>query len=268
MTAKHTPITAIIQARMSSTRLPGKILKNIEGEPLLNYVIKQTLASRYIKNVIIATTDSNDENIIVDLCKKNKIQVFRGSKQDLLDRYYKCALKYGCDPIIRITSDCPLIDPEIIDKIIEEFITNNYDYVSNNLKFVNGKWENSTCNFPQGMTVEVSNFKTLETAWIHAKKLSEREHVFPYIQFNPKIFKIQNVTYFEDLSNIRCTVDRKEDLEFVQEIYKRIPKNINYVRIKDIKEIINKNPELLDINSHISFDEGWKKSLKEDNENQ
>ncbi len=252
---------------MSSIRLPGKVLMEIEGKPMLSHVINQTISANLIDDVIIATSTNSSDEPIIAFCEKNNVKYFRGSEKNVLDRYFKCAQKFSCEHIIRVTADCPLIDPNIIDNILQKFEKGNYDYVSNNLKFVNGKWENATCNFPQGMTVEVSSFKTLETAWIHAKKLSEREHVFPYIQFNPKIFKIQNVVYFEDLSNIRCTVDRKEDLEFVQEIYKRIPKNINYVKIKDIKEIINRNPELLDINSHISFDEGWKKSLKENKEN-
>lgn len=258
---------AIIQARMGSSRLPEKVLLKINEKPMLYYVLKQTKSSKYVDDVIIATSTNSDDDPIIKFCKENNIKYFRGSEENVLDRYYQCAKKYNLDPIIRITSDCPLIDPNVIDLVFSKFENNTFDYVSNNIAKINGKWFDSECNFPQGMTVEISTFYALEKAWKEAKKPSEYEHVFPYIQFNPEIFKIQNVTYFEDLSNIRCTVDRKEDLEFVQEIYKRIPKNINYVKIKDIKEIINKNPELLDINSHISFDEGWKKSLKEDNEN-
>ena len=251
---------AIIQARMSSSRLPKKVLKKIGKKPMLYYVIKQTLASKSIDEVIIVTTKERIDNEIVNYCKQNKIKVFRGSKLNLLDRYFQCAKKYQCDPIIRITSDCPLIDPDVIDKIIKKFNKNSFDYVANNLEKFNGKWDNSMCNFPQGMTVEVSSFKSLEKAWKKAKKPSEKEHVFPYIQFNPKLFKVSNVKMKKNLSNIRCTVDRKEDLKFVKIIFEKL-KEKEIIKIKDILKIIEKNPNLISINNKIPFDEGYQKSL-------
>lgn len=256
-------IYAIIQARMSSSRLPGKVLKKIKQKPMLHYVIKQVKASKLVDEIIIATTTEKEDNAIVDFCSKNKIKYFRGSKLDLLDRYYNCARKYNCDPIVRITSDCPLVDPEVIDKIILEFLKKKYDYISNNLEKIKGKWENSMCNYPQGMTVEVSSFNALKKAWNEAKKPSEREHVFPYIQFNPKKFNVNRIKHHKDLSHIRCTVDRINDLKFVRKIYDLIP-NQKYINISDIEKAVKQNPKFISINNEIPFDEGYQISLIND----
>lgn len=255
---------AIIQARMNSTRLPEKVLRKIENKPMLHHVINQVRCSKLIKDIIIVTTTMSQDDVIVKYCKKNNIKYFRGSSEDLLDRYYKCAKKFGIDPIVRITSDCPLIDPKVVDKAITKFLKGSFDYVANNLEKHNGKWDNSPCNFPQGMTVEVSSFKALEQAWKEAKKPSEREHVFPYIQFNPKLFNVSNFKYSRDLSFIRCTVDRLDDLKFVTELFKRFSKNKKFIEIKDIVKIIRKEPELVKMNNKIAFDEGYKKSLTKD----
>lgn len=257
-------IVAIIQARMSSTRLPGKVLRMIENKPMLHHVINQVIHSKFIKDVIIVTTTMSQDDLIVKYCKKNNIKYFRGSSTDLLDRYYKCAKKFKIDPIVRITSDCPLIDPKVIDKAIAKFSKGSFDYVANNLEKFNGKWDNSPCNFPQGMTIEISSFKALEQAWKCAKKPSEREHVFPYIQFNPKLFRVSNFKYRKDLSFIRCTVDRLDDLKFVIELFKRFSRNKKVIEIKDIVKIVKKEPKLVKINNRIAFDEGYKKSLKKD----
>ena len=245
---------------MSSSRLPKKVLRKIKKKPMLYYVIKQVLASNTIDEVIIATTKEKIDDSIVDYCKQNKIKVFRGSKLDLLDRYYKCAKKYHCDPIIRITSDCPLIDPNVIDKVCKKFEKNLFDYVANNFEKIHGKWNNSTCNYPQGMTVEISSFKVLEKAWYEARKPSEREHVFPYIQFNPKLFRVSNLKMRKNLSHIRCTVDRLNDFKFIRIIYEKI-NDTQIITIKDILKIIEKEPELILMNNNIPFDEGYKKSL-------
>lgn len=255
-------VTVIIQARMGSSRLPGKILKKIKGEPMLYHVIKQTKNSKLIDNIIIATTKLREDDKIKDYCSNKKVKYFRGNSTDLLDRYYKCAKKFKLDTIVRITSDCPLIDPDIIDKTIKKFLEGKFDYVSNNINKKRGIWVNSTCNYPQGMTVEVSNFKNIEKAWKNAKKPSEREHVFPYIQFNTHFSKF-SIKSKEKLDFIRCTVDRKEDLIFVKKIMREYTKD-KIFHVKDIKKIINKNPELAEINNNIVFDEGYLKSLNED----
>lgn len=255
--------SVIIQARMGSSRLPEKILKKVKSKMILEYVINQIKSSEKINEIIIATTKKTEDDIIENFCKERKIKYFRGSENDLLDRYYQCAKKYNCDPIIRITSDCPLIDPNVIDKIIFIFEKNNYDYVSNNIEFKNNRWVNSLCNFPQGMTVEITSQKNLEKAWREAKKPSEREHVFPYIQFNPDLFKIHNIFHDKDLTKIRCTIDRIEDLKFLEALLVHFPEK-KIITIKDIEKVIRLEPNLIKINSHIDFEEGWRKSIKKD----
>lgn len=258
-----TKITAIIQARMSSTRLPGKVLQQINNKPMLEHVINQTKHSKFINEIIIATTNSNEDDKIVDFCKNKNIKYFRGLKNDVLDRYYKCSKKFNCSIIVRITSDCPLIDPDIIDKGINIFLKKSLDYIGNNIEYKDKRWINATCNFPQGMTVEVCTYDMLRKAWKEATKPSEREHVFPYVQSNPKNFCIDNFKNNIDLSFIRCTVDRKEDLKFVKEIYNRL-KNNKIIHINDIVKVVTKHKDLLDINTKIPFDEGYRISLKKD----
>lgn len=249
---------------MNSTRLANKALLKIGDFPMLYHVVKQTKSSKFVKDVIIATTTSKKDKKIINFCNKYNLKYFCGSNNDVLDRYFKCAKDNCCNPVIRISSDCPFIDPVVIDKVISKFFKNSLDYVGNNFEKIHNKWENSTCNFPQGMVVEICKFKTLEKAWKYSKKPSEREHVFPYVQFNPKSFRVSNIINKQDLSLIRCTVDHKEDLKFVRELWKRIPKSKKIIHITDIVKIIKKQPNLLKINSKIDFDEGYKKSLRKD----
>lgn len=259
-------IFAIIQARMDSKRFPKKVLKKIDEKTMLNYVVIQTLASKSIDEVIISTTSSSEDIPIVDFCKKNSLKYYRGSKNDVLDRYYKTAKKFRCDPVVRISSDCPLIDPNVIDKVITKFLNNPFDYVSNNIEHKDGTWTNSLCKFPQGMVVEVSSFKALTKAWKMAKKPSEREHVFPFIQFNPDIFSVSNIRNKKDLSHIRCTVDRRNDLKFIQNLVSHLD-NKKIIHISDIEKISKKFPSILTINNNYNFDEGYQKSLKQDRQN-
>lgn len=256
-------ITAIIQARMGSTRLPGKVMMLIRNKPVLHYVVKQTLAAKLIDNVIIATTRSPDDNAIVNFCKKNNLKYFRGSEIDVLSRYYHCAKKFNCKIIVRITSDCPLIDPTIIDSAIKKFVKKSYDYLSNDMEKTYNKWKDSACGFPQGMYVGIVNYKTLKKIYNHAKHSYEREHVFPYVQYNPKSFKISNIKNKINLSYIRCTIDRKEDIKFIRKIYDKISNTKKPIYVKNIVKIIKKEPSLLTINNKINYDEGWKNSRTE-----
>jgi spore coat polysaccharide biosynthesis protein SpsF (cytidylyltransferase family) len=238
----------------------------IDDKPLLFYVIQQTLASNSINDVIIATSTNPADDEIVEYCKKNNIDYFRGSENNVLDRYYQCAKKYHFNTVIRITADCPLVDPSIIDSVLKKFDENDFDYISTTIEFKNGKWIDSSCNFPPGLAVEVAKFSALEKAWKEARKPSELEHVFPYVQFNPDKFKLGNFVNSSNLSNIRCTVDYPEDLVFVREIYRRIPQEKQFVTMDDIVNIVEKNPELIMINNSHVFDEGIQKSYREDKE--
>ena len=259
-----TKICAIIQTRMNSKRLPGKVLLPIHKKTMLDYVIKQVSASKKIDKIIIATTRSSKDKPIVEYCLKNSISYYRGSTNDVLDRYYNCAKKFSCQTIVRISSDCPLIDPKIIDQTVTLFLKNSFDYISNNIEKKKGKWENSLCKFPQGMVVEISSFKILEKAWNEAKKPSEREHVYPYVQFNSKKFTRKNIMSKKDLSFIRCTVDKKEDLDFVRKLVTKIKNKNKVIHISDILKVIKDYPDLVKINNKINFDEGYNISLEKD----
>lgn len=256
-------IAAIIQARMGSTRLPGKIMMPIRNKPLLYYVIIQTLHSKKINKLIVATTDKIQDDQIVDMVNSYSIDIFRGNEEDVLDRYYQCAKKYNTDIIVRITSDCPLIDPNLIDKCIDEFENNDYDYFSNINKKEGENWVYHLSGFPLGFAVEVFTFTALEKAWKNAKKPSEREHVTQYILNNPKLFKIGNVENPNDYSDMRLSVDHKVDFDLVQIIIEHFPINEIFT-LEKIASFLNANPQLKQMNSHLDFKEGYLKSLEKD----
>lgn len=247
-------IVAIIQARMGSTRLPGKVLKDICGKPMLWYVIERVKRAKLINEIVVATTTNVEDDEIIKIAEQCGVKTFRGSKDDVLDRYYQAAKEFEADIIVRITADCPLIDSEIIDKTVEFFLKGDFDYVSNTVK----------PTFPDGLDVEVFSFGALKEAWENATKLSEREHVTPYIRRNPEKFKIGSFEAEHDLSHLRWTVDREEDLRFVREVYKRIGKEIFHMQ--DVLELLRKHPELAEINRGIKRNEGYEKSLREDRE--
>jgi len=246
---------AIIQARMGSNRLPGKVMKNVdEKNPLLGHVMNQTKQSKILKKIIVATTKNSEDDEIEKFVDDEKISCFRGSSDDVLDRYYQCAKQFKIDPIIRICADCPLIEPEIIDRVIEKFRSENYDYVSNN----------EPRTFPYGMDLEIFSFEALEKAFQNANLPSEREHVTPYIHKNDALFKIGKVRNNTDYSQIRLTVDRELDLELVRKIISKI--NKKPILLEDILNLFKKEPELFQLNQEYTTDEGYLKSLKEDND--
>ena len=247
-------IGCIIQARMGSSRLPGKVLmKSGNGMPLLYHVINQLRHCSKVKNLVIATTTNQEDDEIEKFADNNSVNVFRGSEKDVLDRYFQCAKKYSFSTIVRITSDCPLIDPQIVDKVIERFFSGNYDYATNTL----------IRTFPIGTDAEVFSFSALETAWKNAQLPSEREHVTPHLR-NKGNFKTINVENDTNISNLRLTVDRIEDFELIKEILNNI--SINPIHLENILELFSRKPELIEINKHINNNEGLDRSLKEDEE--
>jgi len=243
--------TAIIQARMGSTRLPRKVMLGILGKPVLWHVINRISKSRLIDGLFVATTVNSEDGVIVEFCKSNGVLVFRGSENDVLDRYYLCAKKYNIKDIVRITADCPLHDPNIIDMVINEYLKGDYDYASNTIEYT----------FPDGFDVEIFSFIALEDAWKNAKLPSEREHVTPYIRKNEKIKK-KNIFSNKKYPIYRCSLDNPEDYEFIKRIYEGIGKDMFY--IDDIINYLRGHQELLKINQHIKINEGYLKSLKED----
>lgn len=204
-------VVVIIQARMGSTRLPGKALMDLAGERVLTRVVNRTRRAVTVDEVVVATTTAPADDRIVRLCEERGWPCFRGSEDDVLDRYYQAAVQHEADSVVRITSDCPLTDPEVIDKVVQESSSSapEVDYVSNTLERT----------FPRGLDVEVVNLTAMEKAWQEDDNPAWREHVTPYVYRHPEIFRLRNVANDENLSRMRWTVDTAEDLAFVRRIY-------------------------------------------------
>ena len=247
-------IGCIIQARINSTRFPKKILKNLDEEnSVLEFVINQLKHSKKIDKIVIATTTLIEDSTIEELAKTNNCDFFRGSEKDVLNRYFQCAEHFKFKTIVRITSDCPLIDPEIVDKVIDKFEKSDFDYVSNTFEKT----------FPKGLDVEIFSFDILKIMWKNAKLPSEREHVTKYI-LNKNEFKIGNFECDENLSRLRWTIDHEIDLKLLREIVRRVQNRPIFMN--DVLKVLSLEPELTKINSHIDPDEGLKKSKVEDEE--
>jgi spore coat polysaccharide biosynthesis protein SpsF len=251
-------ITAIIQARVRSSRLPRKVLLLLGRKTILENVVERVKNAKYIKKVIVATSDEKSDDEIAQLCKKKKFHCFRGSLNDVLDRYYQAAKKFKIKHICRITADCPLIDPKILDIAAKKYLKGRFDYVSTAYPIA---------TYPDGLDTEIFSFEALEKSWKEAKLSSEREHVTPYIWKNPKLFKVYNIKNDKNLSSFRWTVDEEKDLKFVKEIYKRLDGAGRIFYMKDILALLRKNPELIKINKGIVRNEGYLRSLKADKQN-
>tara|TARA_Y100000996_G_C22555109_1_gene655258 strand:- start:2371 stop:3114 length:744 start_codon:yes stop_codon:yes gene_type:complete len=240
---------------MGSTRLPGKVLELVDGKnPSLLYTINQLKESKYLKKIIVATTTNPEDNVIFDFCQKIDIDIFRGDPENVLSRYYECAKSFHLSSILRVTGDCPLIDPKIVDQGISKFLENKYDYVTNTFPR----------SFPDGNETEIFSFDTLELAHKNARLPSEREHVTPYIRNNKQQFKIYNFSYSENISNLRWTLDYDVDLKLINEIILKI--NTRPIHLEDILNLFKSEPNLKKINQDHKPNEGYMKSLKDDEE--
>ena len=247
-------VLAILQARVSSTRLPGKILKPILGKPMIIRQIEREMHVASIDKLVVATSTDFSDDELVKVLDKNHISVYRGSLDNVLDRYYKTANLYKPDHVVRITGDCPLADPDVIDRVILEHIKYDADYTTNCLP----------PSWPDGLDVEVMKMNVLKTIWQESKLPSELEHVTPFIRKHSHRFKIHNVASEVDLSMFRWTVDEKEDFEYVTNIYENLyPKDSNF-RTIDILNYIDSNPYISNINSHYNRNEGSKSSAIKD----
>lgn len=244
-------ILAIIQARTSSSRLPNKVLKPILGKEMLLHQIDRVKKSKLINKVVVATSDELADKAIVSLCQNNKIDVFAGSLNNVLDRFYQCAKQYQPTHIVRLTADCPVIDWQIIDKTINAHLVGKFDYTSNGVQ----------ATYPDGLDVEVLTNKALSTAFNQATTNSQKEHVTLYINDNTKRFNIGYVKGDIDLSHLRWTVDEPEDFILVEKIYQNLYlENPNFLT-NDILQLLDKKPELLEINQQFERNEGLKISL-------
>jgi spore coat polysaccharide biosynthesis protein SpsF len=247
-------VAAIIQARMSSTRLPGKVLMPLAGRPALAHVLERLGYCRTIDSIMVATSDQPDDQSIADLCSNYAAPCFRGSLNDVLDRYYQAATYCNADAVVRITADCPAIDPVVVDAVVTGYLAGNYD-----LYGLSGE-------FPDGLDCTVFSYAALERAWREAKLKSEREHVGPYIENHPELFNIGTLHLFHGLSHHRWTLDEPRDYQFLLSIFEHLYRNDRPFLTHEVLSFLQKNPQLQAINQDIVRNAGYLKSLREDKE--
>jgi spore coat polysaccharide biosynthesis protein SpsF len=235
-------VVAIIQARMGSTRLPGKVLEDLAGEPVLARCVNRTRQARTLHQVVVATTIHPADDAIVRLCAGRGWLCFRGNEEDVLDRYYQAAVAHQADVVVRITSDCPLIEPEVVDRVIRKFLDRQpgLDYAANTLP---------PRTFPRGLDVEVIRFDALECAWHEDQNPAWREHVTPYIYRNPERFSLCGVANDVDYSSMRWTVDTPEDLALVRCIYEHL--RHDPFSWYEVLTLLEAHPEWLDMNRNV-----------------
>ncbi len=244
-------VVAVVQARMGSTRLPGKVLMDVGGRAMLGRVLDRASRAPSLDVVVVATTGSEADDPICDWCAAEGYGFHRGSETDVLDRYYQAAKAQGADVVVRITADCPLLDPSVVDKVVRVYLDGGLDYVSNTLRYT----------YPDGLDTEVFSFEALERAWKEARQPAEREHVTPFLKDAGR-FRIRNVESPEDLSarDLRWTVDDPGDLEFVRAVYGRLGRGDGF-GMEDVLALLAKEPALEELNMGTVRNEGYYKSL-------
>jgi spore coat polysaccharide biosynthesis protein SpsF len=247
-------ILAILQARVSSSRLPGKVLKPLLGVPMLLRQIERLKKSQKIDQLLVATSTEPSDDPIEKLCEEQGIACYRGSLNDVLDRFYQAARGFNPKHVVRLTADCPLTDARLIDDVIGFYLDGGFDYASNAIQ----------ATYPDGLDMEVFRFSCLEQAWREARLSSQREHVTPFIHQQPLRFKIGHYKNSSDLSHLRWTVDEPKDFELVTMIYETLyPRNSDF-STQDILELLDQRPELVHWNTSHQRNEGYQKSLKAD----
>lgn len=243
----------IIQARMNSSRLPDKVLKELCGEPMLQHIIKRTQKCKNVDHVLVATTIKEEDEKIEKLCQRIHVDCYRGSENDVLDRYYQAASRYKPANVIRITADCPFVDPKIVDQIIQIHEEGRYDYTSNTLRET----------YPDGLDTEVFTFGALKKAWQKADLASEREHVTPYIKFKDDFVRF-SVERNPSLAMKRWTVDTERDFEVITQVYHALYDKKDIFLMDDILAFMDTNHEIEAINAGIIRNEGYLKSVAND----
>jgi spore coat polysaccharide biosynthesis protein SpsF len=243
---------AIVQARMGSKRLPGKVLSMIEGRTMLERVVERARRAERVSRVVVATSEAPEDDAIATVCRESTIDVFRGSEHDVLARYLGAARQFDADPIVRVTADCPLLDPAAVDAVVGRFEVGDVDYAAN----INPP------TLPDGLDTEAFSRNALERAAREARLRSEREHVTPYIRNHPEIFRIANVRHARDLSAMRWTVDEPDDLELVRAVYAEFG-NHDF-GMEDVLRLLAEQPDLARANARFARDEGLRASLRED----
>lgn len=251
-------VTAIIQARMTSSRLPGKILMEVLGKPLLQLMIERVQQAKCINSVVLATTTNKEDDPTEELGKSMGVEVFRGSEEDVLDRFYRAADKFGGEHIMRLTGDCPLIDPDFLDELTDFYFDGGYDYAANCVE----------PTLPDGLDAEIISMKALREVHEKAVRPPHKEHVTLYVRDNADQFKIGSWKHTEDYSSMRWTVDNREDFELVKAILEGVVEQKPDFRMADVIALLKENPDFSALNAHINRNEGLQKSLAEEAENE
>ena len=243
----------IVQARMSSTRLPGKVLLPLAGREVLAHVLERLAFCQTLNEVVVATSSDASDDVLAQWCHARGVTVFRGSLQDVLDRYYQCALRSWADAVVRITADCPALDPGLVDEVVRGFHAGSYD-----LFYLGGE-------FPDGLDCAVFSFAALERAWREAALASEREHVGPYIVNHPEWFRLGSLEKFNGLAHHRWTLDEPRDLAFLGSVFDRLQRPDGQPFLtQDLLDLLAQQPGLLQANKGIVRNEGLIKSLAND----
>ncbi len=238
---KRLKVVTIVQARMSSTRLPGKVMREVLGKPLLGYLIERLRHMPSSTQLVIATSKNPEDDEIADFCQQQQVAVFRGNLLDVLDRYVQAAREYHADLVVRICSDCPLFDPTVGDAIIRYALAHPADWTSNALDR----------SFPRGMEIEVCSMTALERAHREGTRPEEREHVTPYLQRHPELFTLTNYVRTPRLPDYRLCVDTTEDFELIRNILETLyPINPQFT-LDDVVKLLEQSPDLLQLNAHV-----------------
>ena len=232
-------VTAILQGRIDSTRLPGKVFLPLVGKPVMQHVYERVLHCRKIDRIIVATTNEKKDDCIVELFNGLGAPVFRGSEADPLDRYYQAAIHYGAQHVVRIMADCPLVDPEVVDEVIEMYFDGGYDFC-----YLGGE-------YPTGLDTTVFSYKALEKCFREAQEISEREHITFYMNNNPELFNIGIYEKFKGLLHHRWVMDHEADYRLIVEIYKTLYEPGRVFGAQDVLKLLADQPHLFEINAQI-----------------
>ena len=248
-------LTAIIQARMGSTRLPGKVLKDIVGRPMLWHIVRRLSYVACVDQIVVATSDNDADEPIRNFCMEQEVLCFAGSELDVLDRFYRAALHFSADPLIRITADCPFVDPRVVAELVQYFSSGEYDLVgvatgAGSIFLEGGR-------YPDGLDAEIFSFAALERSWREATEQSDREHVTPYLWRVPGRFRVSSLQAASDYSHLRWTVDNEADLQLVRRIYEALHREEEPFVMQDILEYIKQNPQVAQGNAAFLGQEGY-----------
>jgi spore coat polysaccharide biosynthesis protein SpsF len=251
-------IGAIIQVRMNSSRLPGKVMLKVQNKSLLEHMILRIKHCKTVNKIIIATSTEESDDVIEKFCRENQIDYHRGSENDVLERYYESAKKFSLSTIVRLTGDTPLIDPLVIDKVVNYYQQSSFYYVSNIFPLPR--------TYPDGYNVEVFSFTVLQKTHLEAKRPSDREHVTNFITMQSNLFSIGKVDYEKDISKFRLNLDYYEDYLLIEQIFNHLYTEQQMFHLADIIKFLEENHDIFNLNSKIKPYENMLKSFELDKE--